>query len=371
MAASDIDPRDSSRPWGRIGLISCCQGLTVMANSIVFVVSALATKMITTNANLFTFPIFCQHVSATVTAVPASLIMRQFGRRIGFSIGAISGVSGAMISVVALYKMSLSLLCLGALFLGIFQGFGSFYRFAALELAPASAKARAMSWAVGGGILAALFGPQLARSSYNFIPTIPFAGSYAAYACLGIVILCLLQVVVLPKPSATVVQESRRDFLSIVIQPTYLVAVTGSAISYAVMSFLMTATPLAMADCDFDLADTAFVIQWHILGMFAPSLVTGRLIEFFGVRRIMIFGAVLMTGSLAVALSGQLLMQFWLALFLLGVGWNFLFIGGSTLLTETSRPQEKAIAQGFHDAVVAVTIAMTTLSSGPLQGQFG
>lgn len=343
----------------------------MMANSIIIVVSALATKTITAGAMWLTFPIFCQYVAAMSTALPASFFMRRFGRRAGFSLGALAGSGGAAISALALHQRSLVLLCIGAVFLGVFQGCGSFYRFAALEIAPASAKARAMSWTVGGGILAALFGPQLARSSYDFVPLIPFAGAYLAYAVLGLFIFCLLQFITLPKAPKIEMIQPRRGLLTIAQQPTYIVAVMGSAIGYAVMSFIMTATPLAMADCDFDLGDTAFVIQWHALGMFAPSLVTGRVIEIFGVRKVMILGAALMLVALGVALSGGLWMQFWLALLLLGIGWNFLFVGGSNLLTEAYRPEEKALAQGFNDTVVALTMAFAALSSGPLQGWFG
>lgn len=343
----------------------------MMANSIIIVVSALATKTITTGSIWLTFPIFCQYVAAMSTALPVSFFMRRFGRRAGFSLGALAGSGGALISALALHQRSLVLLCFGAIFLGIFQGCGSFYRFAALEIAPPSAKARAMSWTVGGGILAALFGPQLARSSYDFVPLVPFAGAYIAYAILGVIICCLLQFITLPKAPHIVGTQPRRGLLVIIQQPIYVVAMMGSAIGYAVMSFIMTATPLAMADCDFDLSDTAFVIQWHALGMFAPSLVTGRIIDFLGVRKVMIIGAVLMIAAIGVALSGGLLMQFWLSLLLLGIGWNFLFLGGSNLLTEAYRPEEKALAQGFNDTVVALTMAFAALSSGPLQGWFG
>ena len=255
--------------------------------------------------------------------------------------------------------------------MGMFNGVGGFYRFTAAEIAGPQFKARAISYVLAGGVLAAFLGPNLARFTRDLIPEAEFAGSFASLLVVYALSLALITMASLPKPTHEERASGDRDLSTVMMQPVFMVAVFGALVGYGVMNLIMTATPLAMEGCGFAFGQTATVIQWHVVGMFAPSFFTGRLIERFGVLRVMFTGGILLLACILVSLNGMTYLHFLSSLVLLGLGWNFLFIGGSTLLTEAYASSEKAKTQGINDLIISTTVTMTSLSSGYLNFAFG
>ena len=351
-------------------LLAFSQAVLMTGTSLMITTSALVGMQLAPSAALATVPLGVQFLAMMFSTFPASFLMKRVGRRLGFMFSAVLGFFGAGICTYAIFSSSFMLFAVGSFLLGVFNGFGQFYRFAAADVATAEYRSRAISWVLAGGVIAAFIGPNLARFTRDSL-SIPFAGSYAAL--LGVYILSLLIAALLsiPKPSAEERHGAARSLISIASQPSYFVAVISAIVGYGVMNLVMTATPLAMEAYQHPFADTAFVIQWHILGMFVPSFFTGHLIRRFGVLNIMLIGAVLLICCVGVNFSGVGVMHFWTGLVLLGIGWNFLFIGATTLLTETYTPAEKAKAQAMNDFLVFGTVTVTAFSSGALHSAFG
>ncbi|MEM7653095.1 MAG: MFS transporter [Pseudomonadota bacterium] len=357
-------------------LLVIAQALSVTTNTIIITTTALTGHMLASDKSLATVPLSLQFITTMLTALPASFLMRRYGRQTGFMIGAMLGLVGGLLGAYAVYERDFVLLCISGGLQGMFQAFALQYRFAAAEVAGPAFRARAVSLVIGGGIVAAIFGPELAIWAKSWFDPVVFAGNYMALA-----ILCGVSVVVLvfvreprsERVDAPVVASLKtgRPLSVIVRQPVFIVAVLGGMIGYGVMSLVMTATPLAMLACDFNFDETAFVIQWHALAMFAPSLFTGRLIDKFGEVRVMATGAVLYIICVGVNLSGITIFQFWTALVLLGLGWNFLFVGGTTLLTRVHNPEEKAKVQGLNDFLVFGVVSVSSLSAGAIQHALG
>ncbi len=351
-------------------LLAVCQALLATGNAVVITTSALAGQILAPEG-LATMPLFLQFLAIMAATLPASLLMKRIGRRAGFSVGACFAVAAGLSGCIAILQGSLWLFCLASIAYGTFMGFGMFYRFAAADVAEPAFRPRAISYVLAGGVVAAIAGPELAKATSElFAPTL-FAGCFAAIAVLGAVSLLVLAFVRIPPPSEEERRGAERPLRVIIRQPAFLVALSGAAIAQGAMVLVMTATPLAMAFCGHGFDDTAFVIQWHVLGMFAPSFFTGHLISRFGTLNIMTSGALLITICLGIALSGVELAQFWGALFLLGIGWNFMFIGGTTLLTTTYEPAEKAKVQALNDFLTFGTAALASLSSGVLHHLIG
>jgi predicted MFS family arabinose efflux permease len=296
--------------------------------------------------------------------------MRRVGRRVGFLTGASFGVASGLLAAYAVYAGAFLLFVIAHALLGVYQGFTNYYRFAAGEAAAADFKARAISWVIAGGVVAAVLGPQLAYWPRDWWPP-QFLGSYLAQAVLGVVALFALAQLRIPAPRAAAARAPGRSGIELVRQPAFLVAMGGAAVAYAVMLLVMTATPVAMVGHGHGVGDAVQVIQWHVLGMFAPSFFTGALIARFGAPRIMAVGFALLAGHVGIALAGTELLHFLSGLVLLGVGWNFAFIGGTTLLTSAYREGEQAKAQAINDFVIFGTVAAASLSSGWLYHQFG
>jgi len=357
-------------------LLVIAQAFSVTTNTIIITTTALTGHMLASDKSLATVPLSLQFITTMLTTLPASFLMRRYGRQTGFMIGAILGLIGGLLGAYAVYERDFVLLCISGGLQGMFQAFALQYRFAAAEVAGPAFRARAVSLVIGGGIVAAIFGPELAIWAKSWFDPVVFAGNYIALA-----ILCGVSVVVLVfvrEPRSERVDapvaaslKSGRPLSVIVRQPVFIVAVLGGMIGYGVMSLVMTATPLAMLACDFNFDETAFVIQWHALAMFAPSLFTGRLIDRFGEVRVMATGAVLYIICVGVNLSGITIFQFWTALVLLGLGWNFLFVGGTTLLTRVHNPEEKAKVQGLNDFLVFGVVSVSSLSAGAIQHALG
>lgn len=352
-------------------LLALCQAVMMTGGSLLITSSAVVGAMLTDDRSLATLPLALQFLSTMLTTIPASFIMRRWGRRAGFQLGALIGAGGGMLAAWAIMHGDFWLFSAGTSLVGVFNGFGIYFRFAAVDAAPDFYKGRAISYVMAGGVVAAFAGPNLANWARDLIPAATFAGSYAALVGLYAIAMLALTGVRIPREPAVARHESGRPLREIAFQPVFLVALTGAMLGYGIMSLVMTATPLAMQVCALPFSTSAFVIQWHVFAMFAPSFFTGALIRRFGVLNIMLWGALSYIGTVVINLNGVTVSHFWAALFLLGIGWNFLFIGGTTLLTEVYRPEEKAKTQALNDFLVFTTVSLSSLSAGVLQYHYG
>ncbi len=352
-------------------LLALCQALFMSASSLIMTVTALVGHGLAADKSLATLPLALQFVATMLTTFPASLAMKHMGRRAGFGIGALCGIAGGGLSAQAIVMGSFALFCGASLLLGIAAGCAFFYRFAAADTASPDFKSRAISLVMGGGVIAAFLGPELAIWSRDLLAPVTFAGGYLAIAALALITLLILQFIEIPKPSGEERHGSGRPMLEIVRQPAFVVAVLCAMVAYGAMSLVMVSTPLAVLACDHSFETAAFVIQWHVVAMYGPSFVTGHAIRRFGVLPILLLGVVLVLGCVAVNLSGVEAWRFWAALVFLGLGWNLMFVGGTTLLTETYRPSEKAKTQALNDFLVFGTVAASALASGRVFEAFG
>lgn len=366
--SSAVDLRTSRR---NVLLLAISQGLFMIGTSTMIAEAALVGHLLAENKALATVPVALQQFAVMFTTFPASLLMRRIGRRGGFSVGAAFGILGTAVAMLGVLWGSFWIFCLGALLNGVYNGFGQFYRFAAVDGSSDNWRSKAISYTLAGGVIAAVLGPELAKLSKDWLAPVAYAGSFAALSGVAIVALLVLQFIRIPMPSAAERSGEGRALAEIARNPTFVVAVFAAMIAYGVMAFLMTVTPLAMVAHHHPFESAAFVIQWHVLAMFAPSFVTGTLIARFGVLRIMQSGAVLLMMCIVAGLSGADVHHFWLGLVLLGVGWNFLYVGATTLVTETYRPPEKATVQAANDFLVFGTVTVAAASSGALHSVFG
>ncbi len=356
----------------QVALLSAAQALFQTVSVLVMTIGALAGSILAPAPEWATAPIAAMFLGTAVGTVPASAWMSRVGRRIGFVAGALFGTVGGALAAAGMMFNSLLLLCLGTFFVGIYQSFAQFYRFAASEVADDAFRPRAISLVLAGGVVAALAGPALARLGGDLVvPT--YTASFvilAVVSLLGAVLLLGLRIPPVPH-TATAAASAPRPLLEIMRQPTYLVALFGAVSGYGIMILAMTATPLAMVHHSHGLGETATVIQLHVLGMFLPSFFTGSLIARFGVLQVMLAGVLLLTGHVLLSLSGTGFYSFASALVLLGVGWNFLYVGGTNLLTRTYSNAEKAKAQAANDLTIFIVGLMASLSAGALHSAIG
>ncbi len=351
--------------------LSLCQALWMSANSLLTVVSALIGLSLAPFQQLATLPFGLQFLTAMATALPASLLMRRIGRRAGFVTGLVVGLAGAIVCYSAVVSRSFAGFCVGSALIGACNGFAQYYRLAAADVATDEYRGRAISLVLAGGVVAAVVGPNLANLTKSWIPTALFAGGFLGIAALYLVSIAVLFVTRLPRPTHATPRFTGRPMFDILRQPTFLVAACAALVGYGAMNVMMAATPLAMQAHGHAVSETAFVIQWHLIGMFAPSFFTGHLIRRFGVTEVIATGGALQLSSVAINLMGSTVPFFWAALLLLGVGWNFLFVGATLLLTETHTPEEKAKTQGVNDFIVFGGVAITAMSAGWLHHEFG
>jgi MFS family permease len=350
-------------------LLSACQAMFMTGGSLLIATSALVGYRLSPDKALATLPLAMQMLANMLTSIPASLFMQRFGRRAGFLLGSTIGIGGAGLATYAIVTSSFTLFVLGAALSGMFASFSNYYRFAAADVATEDYRSTAISYVMAGGVIAALIGPNLAHWTSAWLAA-PFAGSYLALAAILLLSFATQLFLDIPNP-VHATHGSGRTLGTIARQPVFVVAAIGGMLGYGIMALVMTATPLAMHDHHYAFGDTAFVIEWHVLGMFAPSFFTGHLIRRFGVLQIMLVGGLLSTACISVNLTGTSLSHFWLALLLLGMGWNFLFIGATTLLTEAYAPEEKAKTQALNDFMVFSTVTIAVLSAGTLQNRLG
>ncbi|MDP3715623.1 MAG: MFS transporter, partial [Burkholderiales bacterium] len=339
------------------------QALLFTNNTILISVNGLAGFALAEDKSLATLPVTAYVVGAALSTVLVSQLLRRIGRVNGFSAGTLVGILGALICGYAIYSHSFWMLCAGTLVMGIYNASGQYYRFAAADVASANFKSKAISLVMAGGLVGGVLGPQTSTMTKDFFGT-EFLATYLALTGFCMVALVLQRMMDIPRLTGAEQKDQGRPLLIIARQPAFIVAVLSGMVGYGVMNLLMTATPLAMRSCEHPFSDAAFVIQWHVVAMFAPSFFTGSLIKRFGVRSILFTGVLLSLACVAIALSGVEVLHFWAALVLIGIGWNFMYLGGTTLLTETHAPSEKAKVQGANDMAIFITMAISSASSG-------
>jgi MFS family permease len=346
-----------------VGLLAACQALLLTNNSTLIAINGLAGLALAPNKALATLPVTCWVAGGALATMLASLHMKRVGRQRGLTAGTLWGIVGALICASAVWMQSFWLLCFGALVFGVYNAYGQYYRFAAADVASADFKSTAISLVLAGGLVGGILGPTASRFTVDLLAP-RFTGAYLALIGFALATMLLLRFVRIPMPDARVQAAAGRPLREIAAQPKFVVAVLAGAIGYGVMNFLMTSTPIAMGVCGHPYSDAAFVISSHIIGMFAPSFVTGGLIKRVGALPVMFSGALLNFAAIGIALLGISVAQFWWSLVLLGVGWNFLYIGATTLLTETYRPEEMAKAQGANDQAIFIMMAISSFTSG-------
>jgi MFS family permease len=355
---------------GNILILALSQALMLSTIVLSMTLAAILGSALAPDKGLATLPVAAMVIGAALASLPAARLMRRVGRRPGFLLGALLGIGGSLLCAQALHQGNFAAFVAGHALIGSYQGFANYYRFAAVEAAAPGQAGRAISLVVAGGLVAAFLGPQLAQWGRDWVAGELFVGSYLAQGALSLIALLLLARLRLPEASAPQGGPAR-PLREILAQPVLRVSVFGAAIGYAVMIMVMTATPLAILGCGLPGTSVTPVIQWHVVGMFAPSFFTGSLVQRYGAPRVMQAGFVLLLGHVAVALSGVEFLHFLSALVLLGVGWNFAFIGGTALLTQAYRPAEQATVQAVNEFAIFGLVAVATLSAGWLYDRFG
>jgi MFS family permease len=346
-----------------VGLLAACQALLFTNNSTLIAINGLAGLSLAPYVGLATLPVTAWVLGGAIGTMPASLHMKRVGRQRGLTTGTLWGVVGALICASAIWAQSFWLLCFGTLVFGVFNAYGQYYRFAAADVASGDFKAIAISLVLAGGLVGGVIGPTASRWTIDLAGP-KFMGAYLALIFFALATMFVLRYIRIPTPSAAEQSSSGRPLREIAAQPKFIVAVLCGAIGYGVMNFLMVSTPIAMQACGHPYGDAAFIISSHIIGMFAPSFVTGPLIKRIGVLPILFAGAALNFAAIGFALSGITVSHFWWSMVVLGVGWNFLYIGGTTLLTQTYRPEERARAQGTNEQAIFTVMAVSSISSG-------
>lgn len=361
-------PRASRRR--NVLLLALCQAFFMTSTSAIVTSAALIGYQLSADKALATLPLAMQFIAVMAVTAPASFLMKRIGRRDGFTVGLCIGLVGAGLAIVAIREADFTLFCVACFFVGAFNAFGQYYRFAAADTAEDAFKSRAISLVMAGGVIASV-GPLLANFSKDLLPGDVFAGVYLMIAILYIASLVTLRFVNIPRPGEEERESGGRPLHRIMRQPVFIVAALGGMVGYMLMSLLMASTPLAMQGAGHGFFDTAQVIQWHVFAMFAPAFFTGHLIRRFGTPAIMAAGAVLIVACVAINLGGLNLAYFWIGGIALGVGWCFLFVGATTLVTESYSPAEKAKTQAANDFLVFGSVACAALLSGVLHETVG
>ncbi|MBO0340093.1 MFS transporter [Flagellimonas profundi] len=359
--------------WNNVYLLFTSQALFQTASILVITLSGVVGLRMAPDKNLATLPLAMITVGTAGMMIPASLIIRKLGQRNAFMIGTLIGVLSGLVSWYAIIQNSFWLFSVGNMLIGAYQGFSQYYRFAAADAVPDNAKSKAISFVIAGGVVAAFAGPNLARFTQH-LGAVPYAYSYFSIILLSVFALCVVSFLKLQRTSAVQTKEAvkkGRPLKEIIKNKDTILAILASSTAFAVMGMSMTVTPIAMHSVGHSSDSSATVIQWHVLGMFLPSFFTGMLIQKFGVYRIIISGLAILSLYIVIALMGTGFVHFVSALFIVGLGWNFLFIGGSSLLTKVYRPEEKEKTQAFHDFTVFAVISIASFFAGSLFNYWG
>ncbi len=363
---------EAKRNTRNVVVLAICQALFNSGRILTFLAASLvAISMLGDDLTFVTAPITMMLVGTAAGTLPSAYLMRAWGRKWGFVIGSVVGAIGSAVAAYAVGTDSFVLFNIGIFLFGIYGGAAQQYRFAAADVAPEHIKAKAISTVVAMGVVGAFVGPETTLMTKDLFGWAPFEGTFWA-----LMVFCLLAAVIvlgidIPKLTKAEFADSGRPLRQIVVIPTFIVALIAALFGYMAMTFLMTATPVTMRIEAFTDNDIVRVIQWHVVGMFAPGFFTGSLIQRFGVVRIIVLGSALLLGSVVVALAGDSFVHFFIALFLLGVGWNFAFTGGTVLLTEVHTASERAKVQGLNDFILFSGLAISSLSAGMIFHFFG
>lgn len=361
-------------------LLACCQAIGQAGNTAMFAATALSVVTFYPNRDLATLPVTMQHVGVMLSVFPAALLMQRFGRSIGFRVGSLTGMLGSIVVGLGLLWANFIMMCAGGLILGYAVANLQMYRFAATELVPASHTAKAISWVTAGGVVAGFIGPSMVRWTHDkWVPT--YLATYAGMIAIHAVVFTIMTFIKFPKSgqfassatqsTATAALPPPRPLATIARQPKFIVAVISGMAAFGTMSLLMGASPLAIVACGLPHTEAHWVIFMHVIGMFAPSFFTGNLISRYGVLNIMLLGIVVLLGGIAAGIAGLTEWHFRASLALNGIGWNFLFVGATTLVTQTYRPNERGKVQALNDFLVFGTTATSSFLAGILQEHVG
>ena len=356
-----------------VPILAVAQALMMSSNSLIVATAALVGYNLAEDKSLATLPLAVQFIAVMCTSIPAAMLMEKIGRKPAFLVACLFGIGGGALTSFGIMQSEFWIFVAGTTLIGIFNGFGNYYRFTAADSVAVPYKGKAVSYMMLGGVVAAVAGPTLARNSREWMDSAEFAGSYMMLMLLygaSFIVLSFLKIEQKSSDSNDT-EEPSRPLSEIIRQPDYMVALICGMFGYAIMSFVMTATPLAMDQASFLFDDTSIVIQWHVMAMFAPSFFTGTLIVRFGVLRILFSGAVFGVLCVTINLMGTQLVHFLSALICLGLSWNFLYVGATTLLSETYRKSERNKAQAMNDFIIFTTVSIGALSSGALQNAYG
>ncbi|KQV10487.1 MFS transporter [Rhizobium sp. Root1203] len=368
-----MNDMDKGRRNARI--LALCQALYVCAISVDLTLTSITGYQLAPDKFLATLPFALITVGAAVVTVFAAFIIERLGRRIGFALGALCGAAGGLVSVWSIVHGNFWLFCLGTAGVGAFQGFAQFFAIAAADSVPKDYKSRAISTVLAGGVIAAIVGPVLASKAKDIAFDTVFAGSYLLVAALAVmsalIFLLFYRDVDMVDAQSKGEDRAARPLRAIAGQPIFVAGVATTMAASATMLIVMTASPLAAVACGFSIDDGASIIQWHLFGMFAPSLFAGRLVARFGVMRMLCVGTVLMACCVAIATSSETLLAFHLALLALGVGWNIMIVCGTTLLAQSYRANERGKAQALSGLLGNIAATFATLTSGAVLEGFG
>lgn len=360
-----------TRARRNVAVLLVAQAVLGAQMSMIFIVGGLTGQMLSPNPCIATLPLSMIVLGSALSARPLAGFMQRRGRRAGFMLACGAGALGAVCAATGMIIGSFWLFTFSGLLTGIYQAAQGFYRFAATDSAPEEFQSKAISWVLAGGLVAAFTGPFLVRMTAE-ATAVPFLATYAAIFCLNLLGPVIFAFLDSPRPPAPAADAPiGRPLSELIRTPQIAVAMICGMVSYALMNLVMTSTPLAVVGCGFHTSDAANIVALHVVAMFAPSFFTGHLIARFGAKRIVMVGLVILACAGAVALSGVNLAQFYLALILLGLGWNFGFIGATTMLTRAHRPEERERVQGVNDAVVFGGVFVASLSSGGLMNCLG
>ena len=354
-----------------VAVLVAAQAILGAQMPMIFTYGGLAGQSLTPNLCFATLPITMIVVGSMLSATPLSAVMQRYGRRAGFVIGALGGALGAAISAYGLLQQSFLLFCIGSLFTGMYMSAQGFYRFAAADTASDDFRPKAISYVMAGGLLSAVIGPQLGAATVEAM-VVPFLAVYLVVIPLNLIGMLMFAFLDIPRPKLpTLGQALGRSRMALLKTPRIAVAMIVATVSYALMNLVMTSTPLAVVGCGFDKDDAGHIVTAHVLAMYAPSFFTGHIIARFGVERVMALGLVILAGAGAVAMSGVELSNFFVALVLLGLGWNFGFIGATTMLTNAQKPEERGRLQGLNDLILFGGVSLASFASGGLMNCSG
>jgi MFS family permease len=364
------DVSGDARARSNVVRLAAAQALTGANAAVIFATGSIVGATLAPDISFATVPLSIYVVGLAAGTLPTGAISRRYGRRVAFIIGTGCGVLTGLLGAFAILHGSFLLFCCATFLGGLYGAVSQSYRFAAADGASAAYRPKAVSWVMAGGVFAGVLGPQLVQWTMDIWPPYLFAFSFLAQAVVALVAMAVLAGVDAPKPAPSDLHGGR-PLVEIVRQPRFIAAALCGIIAYPMMNLVMTSAPLAMKICGLSVSDSNFSIQWHIVAMYGPSFFTGSLIARFGAPRIVALGLLLEAGAAAVGLSGITATHFWAALFILGIGWNFSFVGASALVLETHRPQERNKVQAFNDFLVFGMMAVGSFSSGQVLANYG